>query len=418
MQVAVIGAGIIGACCALELVRDGHAVTLIDPGVPGGEQAASYGNGAWISPASVVPMSMPGLWKKIPGYLLDRDGPLTLRLSALPALAPWLVRFVLAGRTVPQVEATAGALARLLGDAPDRHRALAAEAGVAHLIESRGLMYVYADRSAFRAEALAWRLRRDNGVTWKEQDAAALQRLLPMLDSNYKFGVLVGAGAHCRDPGAYVAALVRHAVAQGVRLTATRASGLIIEQGHLRAVTTDHGAIACDRAVIAAGIGSKALAQLAGDCIFLESERGYHAVISEPGFELPLPVMPADGKMANTPTNHGLRLAGQVELATAAAPPDWRRTDLLLAHARRAYPQLRNGANASPIKRWMGHRPSTPDGLPILGPAAATTDVIHAFGHGHVGLACGPISGCIVADLIAGRSAVCDLAPYLAKRFS
>lgn len=418
MQVAVIGAGILGACCALELVRDGHAVTLIDPGEPGGEQAASYGNGAWISPASVVPMSMPGLWKKIPGYLLDRDGPLTLRLSALPALAPWLIRFLLAGCSVPRVEATARALARLLGDAPARHRTLAAEAGVSHLIESRGLMYAYADRSAFLGEALAWRLRRENGVNWQELDATALKALLPMLDSRYTFGVLVGAGAHCRDPGAYVAALVRHALTQGVRLSATRASGMIIEHGQLRAVTTGNGAIACERAVIAAGIGSKNLAKSAGDRIFLESERGYHAVITAPGFELPLPVMPADGKMANTPTNHGLRLAGQVELATVGAPPDWRRTELLLAHAQRAYPQLRIGANSSPIRRWMGHRPSTPDGLPILGPASASTDVIHAFGHGHVGLACGPISGRIVADLIAGRRAAFDLAPYRANRFS
>ena len=418
MQVAVIGAGIVGACCALELMRDGHAVTLIDPDDPGGEQAASYGNGAWISPASVVPMSMPGLWKKIPGYLLDRDGPLTLRWRALPALAPWLIRFLLAGRTVRRVEATAHALARLLGDAPARHRALAAEAGVAHLIQSRGLLYAYADRAAFRAEALAWRLRRDNGVSWQELDESALHARLPMLDVSYKFAVLVSAGAHCRDPGAYVAALVRHAKAQGVRLVRERAIGFVIERGRLRAVTTSSGSIACERAVIAAGIGAKHLARMAGDRVFLESERGYHAVIAAPGFELPLPVMPADGKMANTPTNQGLRLAGQVELATVAAPPDWRRTDLLLAHARRAYPLLREGANSSPIKRWMGHRPSTPDGLPVLGPAGATPDLIHAFGHGHVGLACGPISGRIVADLVAGRSAAFDLAPYRANRFS
>ena len=418
MQVAVIGAGIVGACCALELIRDGHAVTLIDPDDPGGEQAASYGNGAWISPASVVPMSMPGLWKKIPGYLLDRDGPLTLRWSALPALAPWLIRFVLAGHSVPRVEATARALARLLGDAPARHRALAAEAGVAQLIESHGLLYAYAERAAFQAEALAWRLRRDNGVSWQELDESALHARLPMLDVSYKFAVLVNAGAHCRDPGAYVAALVRHAQAQGAQLVRERAIGFVIEQGRLRAVTTSSGSIACERAVIAAGIGSKHLARLAGDRVFLESERGYHAVIAAPGFELPLPVMPADGKMANTPTNQGLRLAGQVELATTAAPPDWRRTDLLLGHARRAYPLLREGAHSSPIKRWMGHRPSTPDGLPILGPAGGTTDLIHAFGHGHVGLACGPISGRIVADLIAGRSAAFDLAPYRASRFS
>ena len=418
MHVAVIGAGIVGACCAVELLRDGHQVTLIEPGDPGGEQAASYGNGAWISPASVVPMSMPGLWKKIPGYLFDASGPLTLRLGALPALFPWLRRFVLAGCSVARVERTARALARLLGDAPGRHRALAAEAGVAGLIESKGLLYAYANRAGFEAEALAWRLRRDNGVAWRELDATALHQLLPMLDAAYGFGIVVDAGAHCRDPGAYVGALVRHARTRGAKLAQARAKGFEIVERRLRAVLTDVGPIACDRAVIAAGIGSKALARAAGDRVFLESERGYHVVISAPGFELPMPVMPADGKMANTPTNHGLRLAGQVELTTPDAAPDWRRGEILLGHARRAYPQLRQQAESGEVKRWMGDRPSTSDGLPVLGPASGSPDVIHAFGHGHVGLACGPISGRIVADLLGGKIGAADCAAYAAGRFA
>ena len=108
---AVIGAGIVGAMVALALQRDGHLVILIEPDEPGGEQAASFGNGAWLSPASVVPMSTPGLWKKLPGYLSDRSGPLVIRWRALPALLPWLLRFWWAGHSLPRVQATARALA-------------------------------------------------------------------------------------------------------------------------------------------------------------------------------------------------------------------------------------------------------------------------------------------------------------------
>ena len=417
MRVAVIGAGIVGACCALELVRDGHAVTLIEPDAPGGEQAASYGNGAWISPASVVPMSMPGLWKKIPGLLIDRDGPLMLRPGALPSLAPWLLRFVLAGRSVARVEATARALAALLGDAPQRHRDIAAEAGVARLIDSRGLLYVFPNRAAFVAEALAWRLRRDNGVLGRELDATELHAMVPMLAARYQFGVFVPQGAHCRDPGAYVAALVEHVRGRGVQVAKARATGFSMANGRLRAVITDAGDIPCERAVIAAGIASGDLARQAGDRVPLESERGYHAIVENPGFELPLPVMPSDGKMANTPTDRGLRLAGQVELARRDAPPDWCRVDILLRHARAAYPQLSQTQDAAGIPRWMGHRPSTPDGLPVLGTASLCADVIHAFGHGHVGLACAPASARIVADLVSAASTNIDCTPYRAGRF-
>lgn len=417
MHVAVIGAGIVGACCAIELVRDGHSVTLIDADEPGGEQAASYGNGAWISPASVVPMSMPGLWKKLPGYLFDREGPLVMRWSALPSLMPWLLRFLAAGSSRERVFATARSLSGLLGTAPERHRALAAEAGVAGLIQSKGLLYAYADRAQFEAEALAWELRRANGVAWEELDAPALRARLPMLSAAYGLGIRVPAGAHCRDPGAYVAALAGHAVRLGAHLLRERATGFEIAGGRLRAVSTGSGHLACDRAVIAAGIGSKQLAAIAGDRVLLESERGYHAVLAEPGFELPMPVMPADGKMANTPTDGGLRLAGQVELASPHTPPDWRRAELLVGHALRAYPGLQEDGHATVAKRWMGHRPSTPDGVPVLGPASGCADVIHAFGHGHIGLACGPISGRIVADLVAGRTPAVDCSAFSAARF-
>ena len=124
-HVVVIGAGIVGAACALELLRDGHRVTIVEPGDPGGEQAASYGNGTLLNPSSVIPMSTPGIWKKVPGYLRDPLGPLAIRWSYLPKLFPWLRRFVTAGSTPEKLSGIARALQPLLADAPALHRALA-----------------------------------------------------------------------------------------------------------------------------------------------------------------------------------------------------------------------------------------------------------------------------------------------------
>jgi D-amino-acid dehydrogenase len=417
MKIVVIGAGIVGVCCAIELLHDGHDVVLLDPGLPGGEQAASYGNGAWLSPSSVVPMSLPGLWRKVPGFLADPLGPLAIRWSYAPRLIPWLLKFLNAGATVAKVEATARALRPLVADAPERHARLADLAGVESLIERRGLLYIFPDRAAFTAEALAWRLRADNGVRWIELDENDLRQREPALDRRYRFGVLVEAGANCADPGAYVAALAAYAQSLGAEFRQIPALSLRIAAGRLAAVQTPDGDIDCNRAVISAGAHSRALAQQAGDAVPLETERGYHAIITGPEVMPRTPLMPSDGKMAITATRGGLRVAGQVELAGLAAAPNWQRAEILRDFALRMFPDLPRDLPADRVKLWMGHRPSIADGLPSIGFASGCGDVVHAFGHGHIGLASGPISGRLVADLIGGTPPVTNPAPYAPARF-
>ncbi|WP_245296863.1 MULTISPECIES: FAD-dependent oxidoreductase [Rhodomicrobium] len=416
-HVAIIGAGAIGVISAIELLRDGHRVTIIDPGTPGGEQAASYGNAGWLSSHSVIPPAEPGVWKKLPKFLMDPLGPLAIRWSYLPRALPWLARYLWSGWTEAKVEETARALRNLLRDAPLLHKALAAEAGLSALIEHQGLMHIYPSRADFEADKLAWGIRKRVGIEWLELSEDEMRQREPELHRRYKFGVLVEEAGRCRDPGAYVAGLARYAGELGAAFVSARATGLKLEGGRVKAVVTGDGEIACDAVVVAAGARSKPLCASIGDRLPLETERGYHVMIEDAGTGPRTPVMASDTKMVASRMNKGLRGAGQVEIAGLDAAPDWRRADILRDHLISMFPNLPKDLPPEKIRVWLGHRPSMPDGRPCIGHARASRDVVYAFGHGHVGLVSSARTGRLVAQLIAAREPEIPLGAFDPKRF-
>ena len=416
-HIVIIGAGIIGAASAFQCLNAGFKVTLIEPETPGASQASSYGNAGWLSSHSILPPASPGIWKQLPSWLADPLGPLSVRWRYFPRALPWLVRYLVAAWTYPQLERTAHALRTLLAGAPALHQQMAEQAGVADLIERRGLLHAFLSRAHFLMDAKAWEIRREEGVTWQELDAAALAQLEPDLDPKYTFGVFVAETGSCRNPGAYTAALIEHAQNRGATLLREQATGFRLEQGVLKAVLLKNGEVLCDKAVIAVGARSKVLAELAGDRVSLETERGYHAVLPGVTAGPRVPTMFADCKVAVNTMEHGLRVAGQVEIAATDDTPNWRRAEILRDHLLALYPGLPRDLPAEQIEIWMGRRPSTPDGLPCIGLASGSKDIIHAYGHGHVGLVGSARTGRLVAQLASGNPPEIDLTPFRPTRF-
>jgi D-amino-acid dehydrogenase len=416
-HVVVVGAGIVGAMTAVECLRQGMRVTVIEPGEVGGAQSATFGSGGWINPAGFLPMSVPGLWKKVPGYLADPMGPFTIRWRNFVALVPWLLRFLCAGSSFAKVEESARARYCLSADTVKEHKALAALAGVPELVREEGLLYLYTTDEEYTANAFEWRLRKEVGLPFETLDRRALQLLEPSLGDHYQRGVLVTGGGHLSDPGAYCRALVDYARQHGAELRVESVKDISLTDKQLRGLVTDSGHVSCDKVIICAGIGSKHLAARAGDRIPLESERGYHVEIDEPAVTVRHPAVLSDGKMVVTPTAHGLRVAGQVELASVHASPNWRRARILLDFLPRMLPAMGERSESARVTYWMGHRPSTPDSLPCLGFSSRSRDIIYGFGHGHSGLTMAPASARLLAALARGGPLPIDPQPYSPQRF-
>jgi glycine/D-amino acid oxidase-like deaminating enzyme len=169
-----------------------------------------------------------------------------------------------------------------------------------------------------------------------------------------------------------------------------------------------------EHVVIAAGAWSGRLLAPLGIRVPLETERGYHAMLFSPSITPPIPISSKARAFFMTPMEDGLRIAGTVEIAGLDAPPDERRAQVLVDHARRLFPGLQTEA----VRYWMGFRPSTPDSLPILGPVERRPGLYLAFGHGHFGMSGGPPSGRLLARMITGQTPGIDPAPYDATRFA
>ena len=413
-KVAVIGAGMVGIAAASWLQRDGHEVFVIDPNPPG--HGASFGNAGCLNPSSVVPMSMPGMLRKVPRWLTDPLGPLAIRAGYLPRLAPWLVRFLRAG-TRSNVARQARALRTLLHRGIETLAPLVAEAGAQHLVARVGHLYDYRSLSSFAADAPAWQLRRDNGVAWDEFDADGLRQLDPKLSHDYHKGVLVRENGHTTDPHGLVLSLARAFARDGGRIVRRCAVGFELSAGRLVGVRCADGLQPATTAVIAAGIWSRPLAAGLGDRIPLESERGYHVMLRGAQVAPRIPTADADGKFVVTPMREGLRVAGTVELAGVGAAPNWERARVLLRQAQAMYPALAGHAPEQ-VTSWMGHRPSTPDSLPVIGRSQGARDVVYAFGHGHIGMSCAANTGKAVAELICDEQPSIDLVPFDPRRFS
>ena len=413
-RIGVIGGGAVGVSAASWLLRDGHDVVLIEP--TGFGEGASFGNAGCLNSSSIVPMSMPGTFRKVPGYLIDPLGPLVIRWRYLPQVTPWLARFVMASKP-ERVRHQARALRALLEDAPGMYAPLVKNAGAQALLRQNGHLIVYRTKQDFDKDQFAWRLRRDNDIEFSVLNKEELRQLEPNLSRDYTVAVFFPNNAYTVSPYRLISALGESFVHDGGTLLKAKAIGFAFEGDVLRGIRTEDGVVAVDGAVVAAGAQSKHFATELGDKVMLDTERGYHIVIKTPEVTTSRSIMDVGGKFVATPMEEGLRLAGTVELAGLEALPDWRRSRILLTLGRRLLPGLLEIYPDDRLSLWMGFRPSMPDSLPVIGPSRRSNDVIYAFGHGHIGLASAARTGRVVADLLSGRQSHIDISPFSAKRF-
>jgi D-amino-acid dehydrogenase len=408
-EVIVIGAGVIGLSAALMAQARGLAVTVVDREGPAA--GASAGNAGAFAFTDILPLASPGILWKAPRWLLDPLGPLSIHPAYTLQIAPWLWRF---WRACSPRAVTASTVAQtaLMDLSKAELEPFLAATGTTAMLRKDGNLQVYEGEAEFRASHPGWEARAAHGIDFRHMGPEEMAGVQPGLSPRFTHGTFTPGWYSIADPKDYVLALAKRFRAAGGTLSRAEVTGLVPTASGVRVVTTGE-ALEAGQVVLAAGAYSHRIARSLGERIPLETERGYNTTLPPDAFDLRCQVTFGGHGFVVTRLAGGIRVGGAVELGGLKLPPNWRRSEAMLTKATAFLPGLR----AEGGRQWMGFRPSLPDSLPAIGRSRATPWVIHAFGHGHLGLTQSVGTARLVADLLTGVAAPIDLTPFSPQRF-
>lgn len=408
-DVAIIGGGIIGVACAVELARRGAQVTVLERDRIG--HGCSYGNAGWLTPSQAVPLANPSMVFKSIRWMFNSDSPLYIQPRLDPAFIRWLIAFLLASRK-SRFERGAAALVDLCRASVDMWEDLAKRSTEAFGFERRGLLAVYERPTSLEAARPAVELVSRFGVRAERWTADEVREKEPAITGPQVGGYFYPDDAHC-EPYRAVKALEAEARALGVCFLEGAEVYRVADGAGLRRLTTTRGEVRAAQVVIAAGSWSEPLGKMLGLRLPVIGAKGYSVVLPPSNPHPRRSIYLIERKIAVNPHRDALRIAGTLELVRNDFSINARRVDVIVRGAKE---MLRIG-EGSACEIWRGLRPCTPDGMPVIGRAPGRGDVWVATGHQMAGLKTAPGTGLLLAQLMTGETPRFDPEPFRADRY-
>jgi glycine/D-amino acid oxidase-like deaminating enzyme len=406
----VIGGGLIGSSCALNLQRHGIRTTVVDPATTW--LGASWGNAGHLATEQVEPLASRKTLRSFPQRLFCRGGALSLPPRDIHVWLPFALRLI---RSSSPARFAAGtvALRSLQREAIPAWRRLAEAAGAGHLIAEDGHFVVWETPAGAEAGRAAW-TRADTGTaTFRDATNEEIAALSAQMSLRVAGAIRFRGTGQVLDLGELGDRLTEHFVLSGGSRRTARVQKLVMADSSAAALLDNGELMHADIIVVAGGVGSAALLQPLGYRIPIIAERGYHIQSANAAWPAGLPpVVFEERSMIVTPFRSGVRAASFVEFAREHAPADPRKWARLRNHVAELGLPFRE-----PCSEWFGARPTLPDYLPALGRSSRAANLLYAFGHQHLGLTLAAISGELIAALARREPTELDVTPFDLERF-
>lgn len=409
-DIVIIGGGMVGVSCALNLQERGYTPTIIEKNRVGGE--TSYGNAGVITRSSIIPLNNPALIKKLYRYVGNQNAAIRYNLSYAMRNSLSITKFLL-NSLDKKAAANMHALDQLISHSLGEHEKWMGLAGASHHLRKNGFLKLFRSQASFESSVFERRLLTQFGVKHRVVDAAGIKRLEPHLKNIFYNGVLIEDAASVDNPGQVVERYGKLFEGRGGDvLNASVEEVNKVEGGFI--ISTSQGDIEAERVVVSAGPWSQELLKSVGFKLPMFLERGYHHHFETNGHNaISRPILDADGCYVMTPTSMGIRVSSGSELNDRDLPSNESQIDRAIKSAMMALDIDKRVDTAA----WRGSRPTLPDSLPAIGPVPGKEKLWVACGHQHIGFSTGPATGRLIADMVSGHEPFVPAAPYLASRF-
>lgn len=411
-DVVVIGGGVIGVCAAYYLQRAGRRVTILEQGEIG--SGSSHGNAGWVVPSHSVPLAAPGAILRGLRWMFNPKSPFYIKPRIDFDLFRWLLHFRAAAniravhKTVPVALELSRASLELYEDLVTREEL---DCGFV----KAGLLGIYRTQHGWQGGQEESELLSELGIPSRILNAADVVRMEPNVRPDIMGGVFFEGDANLR-PDAFVRELALRLYESGCEIrTNTEVLGFDVSAGRISSVRTADGDYAADTVVLAAGAWSPRVVKELGLRLPVQAAKGYSLTFDSPGEPLKQPLMLAEARIGASPLGQQLRLAGTLELSGINLDIRGRRVDAIRA-AMGEYLTYEIAPREEDV--WVGMRPLSPDGLPMIGRPAGPSNLVVATGHSMTGMTQGPITGLLVSQIVLGEPTEVDIAPLSPERFS
>ena len=396
-QVVIVGGGVIGLCSAYYALKRGFAVTVIEREAAGGDNC-SMGNAGMIVPSHFTPLAAPGMIAKGLRWMFNPESPFYVRPRVNLDLMRWGWLFYR-----HSTERHVAASRELLCDLNLESRRLFAELADEEdfCLAKRGLLMLCKTQKGLDEEAHVAREAHKIGLRAEVLDAAATALLDPAITMDVAGAVYFPQDCHL-SPSRFMASMRRRVLeAGGIIESGVTMDSIETRAGKVIAVAGNGRRFEGLKFVIAGGSWTADLLKSVGLKLPLQAGKGYSLTLPSPPEVPQLCSIFAEAKVAITPMDGSLRFGGTMEVGGLDLSINPARVRGIVKSVHAYFPKF-SESDFEGIKPWAGLRPVSPDGIPYLGPVPGLPNLLAASGHAMMGLSLGPVSGRLVASLLAG----------------